>query len=46
MVPKLLVGSLMHRLFFAINWLYTTYNLTLTGLTRIEEDDVHKPIDP
>ncbi|KAE8320134.1 kinase-like domain-containing protein [Aspergillus transmontanensis] len=32
MVPKLLVRPLVHRLFFAINWLTATCNLILTDL--------------
>ncbi|KAE8365640.1 hypothetical protein BDV27DRAFT_144298 [Aspergillus caelatus] len=42
MLPKLLVRSLMHRLFFAINWLHATCNLIHTGLVRIQKVDVHK----
>ncbi|KAB8223343.1 kinase-like domain-containing protein [Aspergillus novoparasiticus] len=38
-VPKLLVRSLMHRLFFAINWLHATCNLIHTGLIRVQGDD-------
>ncbi|KAL4783369.1 protein kinase [Aspergillus varians] len=44
-VLKLLVGSLMHRLFFAINWLHATCSLIHTGLIRTQEDDILKDIE-